>query len=745
MKLLSIVVIITIFSCWQLIGSTDVVLDIRIIGNENIEDDLIKSIVSIEVGNILTSERAANAIRNLHKLSVFDNITISKEQITGGIRLLIDVEEYPIVNSIDFQGNRKLRNSKLVEILTLREGSYLDPNSLNENKRQVLAEYRRIGHNYAGVSFETKELPGNFVDLIIVIDEGEKIAVRKISFSGNQHLTDRQLTRQMKTKRASLFRSGRFNQDDFEEDLTNIVEYYNENGFIDARVMSWDINVTEDRYLEIDIYLNEGQQYYFGDIVFLGNERFTNEVLLESFRFDHEEVFNIDKLNQQIGLIASKYYEEGYIYASFDFDLVREENSITVNLNIEENSRAKVRKILIAGNRRTKEKVIRRQLAISPGEYFRQSRIIRTQQNIYNLGFFEPNIQLDYQPINREGDIDLLIELEDRHSGSANAGVGYNSQDGFIGQLSVSHNNLFGNAWQSGLSWEFGGQTQNFQFDFTNPHVFDSFTLAGFNIYHTRRDWSSFNYKVRTTGGSLRAGRALFFLDHSRAVANYSYYRKKYEIVDHKADDTSAYLRELDERGWQNTSSLSLTFTRDSRDNIFYPTSGSHLILFSELAGGPLGGDFNYFKQILQSTWHTRVFWKFVLRSKWRFGYVTSYGSSDEVPPDEKFYLGGTGPDGLRGYLDRSIPSRDREGGLRAIIHSTEFTAPIAGDQIVGLLFFDAGNSFNRLTDFNFWDLKKGTGMGIRVHTPLGLIGFDYGYNLDQRRWEPHFQFGTTF
>lgn len=739
------ILIVTTSLMAQTASSREQILDIQIRGNKNIEADLIKATINISVGAAVSEERIAGAIRNLYQLSVFDSVVISKERITGGVRLIIEVEEHPIVESIRFEGNKRLRRSKLDEIITIREGHYLASFLLVENRKRILAEYKKVGYNFATVDYEINEQAGNRVALTVKIDEGERVAVRSINFYGNREMTDRQLLRRMKTKRASLLRSGRFEQEKFNEDLDLIIKHYNDNGFIDARIVSWDIRVPESRYLHIDIILHEGRRYYFGDIYVRGNERFTDEVILEKFRFKEKETFNLDKFNQQIGQVASIYYEEGYIYASFDHDLQRDGDRIHIYLDINENTRAKIRKIFIAGNRRTKEKIIRRQLVISPGDYFRQSRVIRTQQNIYNLGFFEPNIRLDYQPVNRDGDIDLLIELEDKYSGSANAGVGYNSQDGFIGQLSLSHNNLFGNAWQGAFSWEFGGSTQNFTFDFTDPHFLDTFTLVGFNLYHARRDWSSFNYKVFTTGGSLRAGRSLFFIDNSRVVGNYSYYRKKYEVINRDKPGTSAYLLELDELGWRDTSSFSLTFTRDSRDNIFYPTTGSHLVLFSELAGGPLGGDFDYFKQIMQTTWYTRTFWKLVLRSRWRFGYVTAYGRSKEVPPDERFYLGGTGPDGLRGYVDRSISGRMGEGGLRAIIHSTEFTVPIAGDQIIGLLFFDAGNCFDRLEDFNFYDFKKGTGLGIRIHSPLGLIGFDFGYNLDSRKWEPHFQFGATF
>jgi len=168
------------------------------------------------------------------------------------------------------------------------------------------------------------------------------------------------------------------------------------------------------------------------------------------------------------------------------------------------------------------------------------------------------------------------------------------------------------------------------------------------------------------------------------------------------------------------------------------------MVLFQELAGGPFGGDFNYYKQIAEVSWFTPALWTTALRTKWRMGYVTSYGGDQyRVPPDERFRLGGTGPDGLRGYPDRSVGPQG--GGIRSVLFSTELGVPIATDQLIGLLFFDTGQAYNSFTDFNFKDFEKGAGFGMRVRTPFGLLGFDFAHNFKERRWEPHFQFGTTF
>lgn len=735
-----VLLIVLLVIGFSLIAQNSLILEINSYGNENIEKELIHSLIMFEVGDEYNPERISESIKNLYQLGVFKDILIEREELPQGLSISIFVEEFPIVEDIELNGNKKISDKNIRDKINLKKGSYWSPFLASEVKKNISDQYKAKGYHLTQIEYEIEELEGNRVTLKLDIDEGSKVTIKSIKIHGNKKINANNLLRKMKTKKASLFRSGKFEKDKFEEDLDILVNYYNKKGFIDARILSWEKKLVEDRFL-IDIYLVEGNQFFFGDVTVFGNKRFTDELIISQFKFQENEVFNLEKFNMQLGSVTNMYYEEGYIYATFDHELKKSDDIINIQLNIQENNRAKVRKIAIVGNRKTKEKVIRRQLVISPGDYFQQSKIMKSQQNIYNMGFFEPDLHLSNPDvINQKGDVDLVINVSDKVSGSANGGVALNSQDGLVGQLSVSHNNLLGNSWQSGVQWEFGTTTSNFSFKFTNPYFLDSSTLVGTDIYLTTKEWDT--YKVKTNGGSIRLGQPLGFLNYSRFVASYSFYAKKYSILEGQENNASDVLVELDEGGWQNTSSISLSFSRDHRDNIFFPTSGSNFTLYNEIAGGPLQGDFNYFKQIAQVSWYTKTIWKLALRTKWRFGYVTGYNGK-EAPPDERFYLGGTGADGIRGYADRSIgPS---EGGLREIIFSTEYSAPIGSDQIVGLLFFDTGNCYNRLEEFNFWDMKSGAGIGIRIQSPFGLIGFDYAHNFEDKVWEPHFQFGTTF
>ena len=733
--------------CTSLFAAGEVIYDIRVAGNRNIDSSLILSAISLRAGDVLDPEEAAKSIKTLNNLSTFKNVQLETEPYRTGVNIIITVEEYPIVDNVTYTGFSALKMDKIDELVTLRKGSYWSPQLQAELIRKLKKEYYSKGYQNVSISVTEQAAANNRVSLEVRCEEGKRVSIRSITFIGNEQLDDKALRKRMKTKTASLLRSGRFEQEKFETDLTNIVSFYQKNGFIDARIAEWHLNPVDATTLELVISVEEGVKYKFGALTVSGNNQFTTETVLSKFSLKAGEPFDQEKFNAQLGRVYSLYYEEGYIYVTIDTENSKDGDQLNINLKITENTRAKIRQINIAGNRRTKEKVIRRQLEIAPGDYFRHSQVLLSQQNIYNLGFFEPDIKLDYNQINNNGDIDLNVIVQDKSAGTANGGIGYNSADKFVGTLSVSENKLLGNNWSSSLKWEFGGSTQNFEFDFTNPNFYDSDMLLGFNLYHTEKTWSSFYYKIFTQGASIRAGQPLPWINRSRAVLGYSLYAKKYRITDMDAilnnASQNANLIELDSLGTQITSSINLTLSRDTRDNIFFPTTGSQITLYSELAGGAFGGDFEYFKQIAQVSWFIETWHKLALQTKWRFGYISPYGSSSDVPPDEKFYLGGTGADGIRGYPDRSIGPTG--GGTREIIFSTELGYPLGSDQIVALGFFDAGNSYNKLRDFNFLDFKKGIGAGIRIRSPLGLIGFDYAYSLDEGSWEPHLQFGTTF
>ncbi|HPR18291.1 MAG TPA: POTRA domain-containing protein, partial [Candidatus Cloacimonadota bacterium] len=316
-----------------LYAQNQLILDIEIMGNQNIETDLISSIITLEIGDMLDMDKVSKSINSLYQLGVFEDVRIEYTNLPQGIALQIYVKEFPVVKKISFAGLDKLSDTKLLEAIDLREGSYWSPFLQKEIQNSIVEEYKKKGYHLAEINFTEEPVGENQVDVVINVNENSKVTIKSIRLHGNKLIQSKKLIGKLKTKKASLFRSGKFEDEKFDEDLINLVTYYNKKGFIDARVISWERNLVDDKFV-IDIYLYEGKEYNFGKVFVEGNERFTDDMITSNFKFNVDEVFDLEKFNKQLSAVTSMYYEEGYIYANFDHELERNENLINIRLNI---------------------------------------------------------------------------------------------------------------------------------------------------------------------------------------------------------------------------------------------------------------------------------------------------------------------------------------------------------------------------------------------------------------------------
>jgi outer membrane protein insertion porin family len=562
-----------LISWGSLFAAGETIYEIIVRGNKAVSPQMVTTAITLRTGDQLDPEEVARSIRQLYKMRMFADVRISTEPYRTGVNLIVDVVENPVLAFIEYEGMKAVKKDRLDELLTVRAGSFWSDYQKHELVSKLTAEYNSKGFNNAEVTLNEQTDAEGKVRVKVSVVEGGRLAINAVTFVGNENFDDATLLKRMKTKPANIFRSGRFEQDKFDQDLIKLADHYKKNGYIDVKVGPHELISTGEKTQELVINISEGKKYTFSGISVIGNEHFTTGKLQETFTLKTGEPFDQTKFDEQLGKVYTLYYDEGFIYTEIGQDIQRADSTLTIVLNVKEGARARIRQIHITGNERTKDKVLLRELEIAPGDYFRQSQVIRSQQNIYNLGFFEPDIRLDYTPVNKNGDIDLQIDVIDKSAGSANGGVGYNSQDGFVGQLSLNMNNIMGNNWSSSLAWEFGGKTQDFQFNFTNPNLMDSDILLGSSLYYTTKDWSSFFYKIFTRGASVRLGQYLPWIDRTRLVAGYSLYSKKYEITSPTQIDTvyNANLIELATQGWRYTSAVSATVSRDTRDNIYFP------------------------------------------------------------------------------------------------------------------------------------------------------------------------------
>jgi outer membrane protein insertion porin family len=377
---------------------------------------------------------------------------------------------------------------------------------------------------------------------------------------------------------------------------------------------------------------------------------------------------------------------------------------------------------------------------------------MRSQRDVFALGYFE-DVQIEYKNFGTGSDIDVVLRVKEKSSGTATAGAGFSSETGITGFLEFGHNNLFGTGKSLNLHLERGSRRKTYDISFTEPWAFDSPTSVGFHVFNTTRDLDFYDEKTR--GFSINLGRPWFYKtpDYSRVFLSYSLEDLEFRNFSSLDEQSEAYLRSSN----GTISRLTFSFARNSTNNPFYPTAGSRTTMRSEIAGGYLGGEVEYLKPTVDHRNYFVPFWKPAVMLRHRVGYLLGYGSGANLPGNETFRLGGTRTDYLRGYDDWYVVPEDNirigssgteirfPGGNVMYSFTAEYQFPLF-DPVHGLLFFDAGNTWNTPRDLSFSDLKKGVGAGIRLEIPLlGNVGFDYAYGIDRGKWQPHLIIGPAF
>ncbi|MCK4428600.1 MAG: outer membrane protein assembly factor BamA, partial [candidate division Zixibacteria bacterium] len=531
------------------------------------------------------------------------------------------------------------------------------------------------------------------------------------------------------------------------------------------------------------IVLTEGDKYKFGETNWEGNKLFSAEKLNKLVKFKEGEIYNQEKYEETLGNIYSVYQEEGYIYVMVEDNVVTRGNIVNIDYHITEGMPANVHKINIEGNTKTKEKVIRRELFILPGQRFRRSLLMRSIRNVMYLNYFA-NVEPDYEVL-ENGDIDLSIKVEEKPTGQFMFGAGYGARDKWVGNIGLGIPNLFGNGQNLRLNWDFGKRRQTVEFSFTEPWFRDTPTSVGFDVYQINRKWYD-EFTEETQGFSLRLGRRLSWPDNFFRVF-WRYRWEKLRYYDFADDITrpshplwdvnlplsfnqvlefvnpSDPVHPLALVKWpRKSASTSFTILRDSRDLPQFATRGSVFSWYTELAAEFLGGNIAYHKHIFETRYYLKTFWKFVLAFHAKVGVLD--GRDREAPEvySERFSPGGTDPDGMiRGYSDGSIGPVNSEGrllrGRSVLVYNVVYQFPFVEQQIYGLFFADAGNAWLSgrairpfaLRHKSDLDLFRSAGVGVRLVVPgMGVIGFDFAYGFDhpeKGEWRPHFQFGTTF
>ncbi|MCH2172375.1 outer membrane protein assembly factor BamA [Myxococcota bacterium] len=679
------------------VGPETTILKVSIRGNRRIESDAIRVRIGTRAGQVYSPGRIAADVRAIYALGFFRNVTVSIDPRAEGLDVVFDVEENPVVREISISGNDNVDGEKIRDILTLTTGSTLDYPLLFENRARIAALYRAEGYYLAEVGYEVEPLSEASVAVQFEVDEGKKLKLRKIEFSGNEFFSDRELQSKFSTKTWKFWsyatswfdRSGTYSEPLFMQDLQSIERMYTDAGFLRVGIGLPVVIPSEDG-LSILVEIQEGRRFKVGTLDVAGDKTIDIDALKEMLALSTDEWFNRSDLTRDVDHLTAYYTDRGFYFANVTplTRLSEESDDVDVTFQVRKGPLYFIRQIDISGNTVTVDPVIRRELTVVEGELYSRRELLLSQGKVDRLGYFE-EVDFRPEPTEEPDQLDLQVSVVERPTGSFSFGAGYSSQDGFVVTGSLAQSNLFGRGYGANISVDLGGQTQRFFVSLSDPAFLGSTYSAGLTVYRTSLRFEDFDQQQ--FGGEVVFGHALSRDNRSRGALRYGISVRQIDD-DRQFQAAAVILREVLAEEI-TSSSVGLNFTRDARNDRFAPTEGYRLAGSLEYAG--LGFTTTFARIEARAEWFLGApSWMlpnstFVLSS--RVGYALPLNSIDDfnfpavgaepadcqgqggtldcrtldqidtnirLPLSERYFLGGLGIFQLRGFRQRSVGPR---------------------------------------------------------------------------------------
>jgi len=769
------------------------IADVSVSGFKFYQEEVLISISGFQVGEKITvpCDQITKALQKFWEQGLFSDVKVTATKIEKGkIWLDIYIQERPRMSKLNITGIKKGETQDLMDKLNVRNGSQVTEDLFNTIRRIVREHYVEKG--FLNTTVTIKQVPDsvrvNMVQLEAEVNKNGKVKIQEVVFTGNTVFPDKKLKKLLKKtkgKDINIFKPSKMIKKDFKEDKDKLLEFYNENGYRDAKILNDSIGrVSDDR---INLYLDifEGNKYYFGDIVWIGNTIYPEELLAKYLGIKRGDIFDQKLLDKRLlndeNAVNSLYLDHGYLFSDITPVEVRvDSDTIDFEMRIYEGKPATINSIIIEGNEVTNEHVIRREIRTKPGDLFSKQDIIRTVRELSNLGHFDPE-QIEPEPLPdpANGTVDIRYKLVEKSNNQfeVSGGWGYGMLIGTIGLRFTNFsakNILNGKAWRPVPTGD--GQTVSIRAQ-SNGKYYQSYNLSfvepwfggkkpnsfSVSFYHTKMN-SSYGYYsgvekdqyMKISGASLGLGKRLQWPDDFFTLYNEVAYQR-YDLKDY-----AGYF--LFTNGTSNNLSFSTTFGRSSVDQPIYARKGSTFNLslqltppFSAISGKDYSNitDPNakyklieFHKWKFKADWYTTLAGNLVLYTRAHFGYKGFYNNDIGPSPFEGFDLGGDGLTGyniygyetiaLRGYSNSSLTPRvngTKAGNVYEKL-TLELRYPFSlnpSATIFGLVFAEAGNAWYSIDEYNPFLIKRSLGVGLRAFLPMfGLLGIDWGYGFDE-------------
>jgi outer membrane protein insertion porin family len=754
------------------IAQAATVTSIIVEGNQRVERDTVLAYVQVAPGEGVDADKIDASVKALFQTGLFSDVRIN----LNGSTLVIKVEENPMINQVNFEGNKEVKDSDLAKEVELRERMMFTRAKVLSDVNRIIGVYRRSGYYSVKVSPKIIRLPQNRVDLVFEIQEGDETKVRRIEFVGNKAFSSNSLKGVVGTQEYSWWRffnrNDNYDPDRVEYDKELLRRYYLRNGFADVRVVSADAVLAPDGSgFTLTYTIEEGPRYKVADVaVNIGDAPLETDRLVKQVRTGVGDYFNSAKVDKTVESLTLEASRQGFVFARVNPDIQRNPGGDTLNItyNIVEGPRTYIERIDIIGNFRTEDKVIRRELLLYEGDAFNRVMIERARRRLTALDFFE---KVDFR--DEQGSapdrVVLTVDVREKSTGSVNFSIGYSTSEYVVGSIALEERNFMGKGYDVKLNTTGSWYRQNVTFSFTNPYFMDLPVSAGFDIFATNaNNQDESNYNSQQLGFALRSG---FRLDQNSGIS------LKYGLTWRDVDNVNEYDAApavIDAQGQSLKSFVGATYTWDNLDNPMLPTNGFRGQLVAEVAG--LGGDVHYGSLEAHAWYFIPIYEEsVVLKLEGNAGQMVPF-AGDDVPLQDRFFKGA---DTFRGFDPAGVGPRqvgndgetDAIGGTTYAIGTVELSFPLGLPEewgIGGSLFSDFGTVFGSETDseamgtgqciydpvkdctvFDTADLRASVGAGIIWQSPFGPLRAELAYPLLKTDYDKtqyfRFSVGTRF
>ncbi|HIJ55806.1 MAG TPA: outer membrane protein assembly factor BamA [Deltaproteobacteria bacterium] len=717
----------------------EVVAKISISGNQRIEADAIRRRIKTEPGSVFAAKDLTKDLKSIYAMGYFEDIRIETEDSPEGKIIIFKVKEKSTIRYIRIKKNRVIKDEEILEAITIKTGSILNIFQLQNNVKIIEELYKDKNYHNVEVTYEIQEQKNNQADLDFTVNEGGKVQIKEIAFVGNQAYTDKKLKGIMKTSEKGFFSwltsSGELNKENLTQDVAKLTAYYQNNGYIQAKVGDPQTEFKEN-WIYITIKIDEGPRFKVGTVDIKGDLVLSKAELLGKLKINDEEYFNRETLRSDVLALTDVYADEGYAYANVAPLINKDLEKLVVDIVFEadKGKRVHFERIIISGNTRTRDKVIRRQLKVYEQDIYSGRRLKQGVRSLHRLDYFE-DVKVNTTKGSTDDSMILKIDVKEKPTGAFTFGGGYSGSEGAFVSGSVTQRNLFGRGQTLALKADIGEVSNRFTLSFTEPWLFDMPLSGTANIYDWTKDFDT--YEKDSYGFGLRFGYPVF--SYTRATATYEFENADIRKITADASDT---IKDLE--GTNIRSSIAGRLQYDSTDKIFMPSEGSEHSGYVEWAG--LGGDIGYIKLVGDTGWYFPLFWGTIAYIHGKVGWTRE--TEGMILPDyEKFYLGGL--NSLRGFDFRDVSAVDDEGkkigGEKFVQLNLEYIFPLikkAGLQ--GVVFFDTGDVYRDDEDIEIGDLRQSVGWGVRWNSPIGPFRLEQGFVIDPRDGEDKSKFGFS-